>query len=192
MAINEIGANLGRRINEMRKKKGLTLKDVADRIHVTASFISQLESGKANPSLSTLKGIADLFGVTIAALFESNANKVEHSPILRKGEREILVTATNCKFQRLSAAFDLNCEFIVNEWAPGASTGQSKYTHEGFECGYIMSGKLHVELGDQIYLLTSGDSITFPSTIPHLLCNPTKRKTTAAWVNSIPWIFRDK
>ena len=183
---------LGRRINEIRKERGLTLKEVADRIHVTASFISQLEHGKANPSLSTLKGISDFFGVTMAALFESNADKADHHPVLRKGEREILVTATNSKFQLLSSGFDLNCEFIVNEWAPGASTGKSKYTHEGVECGYVLNGKLRVELGDQIYLLSSGDSITFRSTMPHLLCNPTKRKTTAVWVNSIPWIFRNK
>jgi transcriptional regulator with XRE-family HTH domain len=183
---------LGRRINEMRKERGLTLKEVADRIHVTASFISQMERGKTNPSLSTLKGLSDLFGVTMAALFESNAYKVDHHPILRKGEREILVTEMNSKFQLLSSGFDLNCEFVLNEWAPGASTGKSKYTHEGVECGYVLSGQLRVELGDLIYLLSSGDSITFPSTMPHLLCNPTKRKTTAVWVNSISWIFRNK
>jgi transcriptional regulator with XRE-family HTH domain len=170
----------------------LTLKEVADRIHVTASFISQLERGKTNPSLSTLKEISDFFGISVSALLDSNANRTDHYPILRKGEHKILISERNTRFQLLSFAYDLNCEFVLNEWTPGASTGKSKYTHEGVECGYVLNGQLRVELGDQIYSLKSGDSITYPSSIPHLICNPTKRKTIAVWVNSIPWIFRNK
>jgi quercetin dioxygenase-like cupin family protein len=80
----------------------------------------------------------------------------------------------------------------LNEWAPGASSGRKKYAHEGFECGFVLKGNLIVELGGQTYELKSGDSITFPSTTPHLVRNPTKKMTLAVWVNSTPWIFKNR
>ncbi len=169
----------------------MTLKQVAERAHVTASFISQLERGKANPSLSTLKDIADLFGITIGALLDSTANKPNPCPVLRKGERKTLVAGKNATFELLSQGSDLNCELVINEYAPGASTGPP-FTHQGFECGYVISGRLRVELGDEAYSLGSGDSITFPSTVPHLVINPTKKKAMTIWANSIPWIFQNR
>jgi mannose-6-phosphate isomerase-like protein (cupin superfamily) len=66
------------------------------------------------------------------------------------------------------------------------------FTHQGFECGYFISGRLRVELGDEAYSLRAGDSITFPSTFPHLVVNPTRRKAKTIWVNSIPWIFQNR
>ncbi len=179
---------LGRKIKEIREEKRLTLKQVAERAHVTASFISQLERGKANPSLSTLKDIADLFGTTIGTLLDSPSSTTFPCQVLKKGQRRSFFTGKNAKFELLSRGYDLNCELVVNEYAPGASTG-TPFTHPGFECGYVISGRLRVELAGEAYLLSAGDSITFPSTIPHLLANPTKRKTMALWVNSIPWMF---
>ncbi len=182
---------LGRKIKEIREEKRLTLKQVAERAHVTASFISQLERGKANPSLSTLKDIADLFGTTIGALLDSSLAKARFCQVLKKGERKTFFRGENAKFELLSNGYNLNCELVVNEYAPGASTGPP-LTHPGFECGYVISGRLRVELAGEAYLLTAGDSITFASTTPHLLANPTKKKTLALWVNSIPWIFQNR
>ena len=164
---------------------------MAERAHLTASFISQLERGKANPSLSTLKDIADLFGTTIGALLDSPSNPTRPCKVLKKGERKTLLAGKNAKIELLSRGYDLNCELVVNEYAPGASTG-TPFTHPGFECGYVISGRLRVELAGEAYLLKAGDSITFPSTIPHLLANPTKKKTMALWANSIPWIFQNR
>ena len=185
-------SSIGGRIRHIRKEKGLTLKDLADHVNVTASLISQLERGIVNPSVSLLKEISDYFGITIASLLESDERETRNYPLLHSGERKALVTEGNTRFQLLSQFYNLNCEFILNEWHPGASTGKSKYTHEGFECGFVLKGKLKIELGAQIYTLKSGDSITFPSTVPHLVCNPTKRVTIAVWVNSVPWIFKNR
>ena len=190
-AITDSTTVLGRKIKEIREEKRLTLKQVAERAHVTASFISQLERGKANPSLSTLKDIADLFGTTIGALLDSPSTQTRFCQVLRNGERRTFFRGKNTKFELLSSGYSLNCELVVNEYAPGASTGPP-LTHPGFECGYVISGRLRVELAGEAHLLTAGDSITFASTTPHLLANPTKKKTMALWVNSIPWIFQNR
>ena len=185
-------SSIGGRIRNLRREKGLTLKNLADHVNVTASLISQLERGIVNPSVSLLKQISDYLGVTIASLLESDERETRNYPLLHSGERKTLVTEGNTKFQLLSQFYNLNCEFVLNEWQPGASTGKNQYTHEGFECGFVLKGKLKIELGEQVYILKSGDSMTFPSTVPHLVCNPTKKVTIAVWVNSVPWIFKNR
>jgi quercetin dioxygenase-like cupin family protein len=140
-----------------------------------ASFISQLERDKANPSLSTLKDIAGLFGITIGAFLDSTANKTNRCPVLRKGERKTLLAGKNATFELLSRGSGVNCELVVNEYAAGASTG-SPFTHQGFECGYVISGWLRVELSDEAYLLRAGDSITFSSTIPFTSSSTQRRE----------------
>jgi quercetin dioxygenase-like cupin family protein len=89
----------------------------------------------------------------------------------------------------LSKRHDIGCEFIRIEYAPGSSIGKEQIQHEGVECGFIIQGELLLELGEESYILKTGDSITFPSTTPHWLSNPGSSTTIAVWVNSIPWLF---
>ena len=177
--------HLGTRIRELRKSRRLTLKAVADFARVTPSLISQLERGKANPSLSVLSLIANCLKVSVGSLLDSTENANNHSPVSRKGSRKTLITEGNARFQLLSKHYDLNCEFVVNQWDPGTSTGET-VRHEGVECGYVIQGTLQVALGGESYTLEPGDSITFPSTTPHRLSNPGRHTTIAVWVNSIP------
>jgi len=188
----QIVADVGMRIRELRKSKGVTLKAVADYAKVTPSLVSQLERGKVNPSLSMLSLIAGFFNVSVASLLESREITEVASPVLHKGNRKTLFTEGSGSLQLLSRRYDLNCEFTLDEWKPGDSTGREKVVHEGVECGFIIRGRLKVELGNNVYTLVAGDSITFPSTVPHRLSNPGPRTTVAVWVNSIPWIFINK
>ncbi len=187
-----ISANLGTRIRELRKSKGLTLKAVADSAGVTPSLVSQLERGKANPSLSVLSFIANCLKVSVASLLETDGDGKHGSPVLHKQNRKTLITEGNAKFQLLSKHYDLNCEFVVNEWEPGTSTGEGSVRHEGVECGLVIQGKLNIELGEKHFTLGPGDSITFPSTTPHRVSNPGPHTTIGVWVNSIPWLFSNK
>jgi len=184
-----IVANVGMRIRELRKRRGLTLKAVADYARVTPSLLSQLERGKVNPSLSLLNLVAGCLQVGVASLLETDGLQEPGPPVLRRGGRKTLHTKGSGKLELLSKHYDLNCEFTLNEWQPGDSTGTERVTHEGVECGFVVRGKLRVEVGEQTHVLAAGDSITFPSTTPHRLSNPGPRPAVAVWVNSVPWIF---
>lgn len=190
--MGNIVTNVGMRIRELRKRRGLTLKAVADHAHVTPSLMSQLERGKVNPSLSLLNLVASRLQVSVASLLESDGLQESGPPVLHTGNRKTLLTAGSSTLELLSKRFELNCEFTLNEWQPGDSTGKDQVTHEGVECGFVIRGKLRVELGDQTYTLVAGDSITFPSTTPHRLANAGPRPALAVWVNSVPWIFINK
>ena len=61
--------NLGLRIQSIRQKQNLTLKEVADKANITSSMLSQLERGKANPSVETLRKEASALEVPLFAFF---------------------------------------------------------------------------------------------------------------------------
>lgn len=190
--MNAFIITIGQKIRDLRTNKGMTLCDLAENINVSPSLISQLERGGVNLSISLLKSIADALEVPFFSLLDNEEAKAEKpSPLTTIKERK-KVTTGGVRFNLLSRNYDLGCEFIYNEWPPGSSTGKEKYVHEGVECGLLLEGELEVELEDRVYHLKPGESITFPSDIPHRINNKGKKTAKAVWVNSKPWIFSVK
>jgi len=185
--------DIGNNIREVRKRKGLTLAQLAAQCRCSTSLISQIETGAVNPSFSTLKIISDALSISMAMLVASNSsvNGISFSLMTAK-ERKTLVTEGGVKFQLLSRGVDLSSEFILNEWPPGTSTGRERYTHDGEECGFLLEGELEVEINDTIHHMQPGDTITLVSSVPHRVSNPGKEKAVAIWVNAVPYVFTIK
>ncbi len=190
--MNPLVFTIGQKIRDLRNHKEMTLGDLATKINVSPSLISQLERGGVNPSISLLKSIADALEIPLFSLFDKEEAKAEEpSPMMMAKERKV-VTTEGVRFTLLSRNYDLGCEFIYNEWPPWSSTGKEKYVHEGVECGLLLEGELEVELEDRVYHLKPGDSITYRSDVPHRLNNKGKKTAKGVWVNSKPWIFSIK
>ena len=185
--------DIGQNIRDARKRKGLTLALLADKCRCSTSLISQIETGAINPSFSTLKTISDALEISMAMLVATGqlANGVSFS-LMKATERKTLVTEGGVKFQLLSRGVGLSCEFILNEWPPGTSTGRERYTHDGEECGFLLEGELEVEIEDTVHHMESGDTITMLSSVPHRVSNPGAKKAIAIWVNSVPHVFAIK
>lgn len=191
--MNSLIFSIGQKIRDLRGEKGMTLGDLAEQINVSPSLISQLERGGVNPSISLLKLIADVFKAPISSLLGEEETKPEEAPhVMKEKERKILTAEGGVRFILLSGNYDLGCEFIMNEWPAGSSTGREKYVHEGVESGLLLEGGMELELEDKTYHLKPGDSITFRSDIPHRLNNKGKKLARGVWVNSKPWIFSIK
>ena len=84
---DSIKASLGRRIKTLRRENGLTQAKLALMINVEQSYLSKLELGSRNPSLSMLSKIADAFGITLSELF-SGLPKDEGEPSSKNPRRE--------------------------------------------------------------------------------------------------------
>ncbi len=186
--MQEFILNLGKKIQYYRKRHGITLKQLAESIGTTPSLISQIERGKANPSLSTLKSIADVFDVPVGVMFENNVQKLTQSPIIRKNTHRKVVTQGNVHYSLLNPG-SKDMEVILIEFPPGASTGDMMYRHEGYECGYLLKGELVVEIEDQRYIMEQGDSIQFDSPRHHKIINEGSTTAVTVWANMVPWIF---
>ena len=188
--MNPTPQDIGKRIRDLRKEKGLTLSGLAELCRCSSSLLSQIETGAINPSFSTLKAVSDALSISMAALFEE-ASARTHAPLslMKAGERKTVAAGGGVSFQLLSQGITFPCEFILNRWPPGASTGEELYHHQGDECGLLLEGELVVETDQKTYRMTPGDSITLRSSTPHRITNQGKKEAVAVWVNSVPWVF---
>jgi transcriptional regulator with XRE-family HTH domain len=166
---------------------------MAELCKCSSSLLSQIETGVVNPSLSALKAICDALDIPMASLFEvSSAQSNIAFSLMEAKERKSLTTRSGVTFQLLSRGMDFPCEFILNRWPPGTSTGEDLYNHEGKECGLLLEGELLVETNGKSFHMKPGDSITLESSSPHRITNPGKKEAVAVWINSIPWLFSTK
>lgn len=191
--MNPSSQDIGAAIRQVRKKKRLTLAELADRCDCSSSLLSQMETGSVNPSFSTLRNISEALGVSMSSLLSANVVSPEQSyALMREKQRKSLTTQGGVNFQLLTRGMDFPCEFILNQWPPGSSTGLNLYTHEGKECGFLLEGELDVEIGDEKIRVKPGDTITFHSGVPHKVTNPGKKKAVAVWINTSPMVFAVK
>lgn len=188
MEIEEMVAHLGMRIRHFRSKKKITLRELAERIGVTPSLLSQVETGKAAPSLGTLKALADEFGTPIGMLFEVN-NPETPSPLLKKGTFKRVKTGGDIVYSLLSSGGD-DLEVFLDDFPPNAETGETPYSHDGVECTYLLEGELCVEVEGVEYRMEQGDSICFESYRPHRMINRSGKTAKAISSTNSPWVFK--
>lgn len=198
---SETAINLGKRIRELRLSMNLKIVDVAKMTGLTASMISQVERAAILPSIETLKKLGDALDTPISHFFQdvgeieqgmetqnaAPAMTAEVSPVVHAHQRKILSPNPGINFFLLNPNMNGPIEFIYNVYEPNAKTGDGLYSHEGFECGLILEGELEVQVGDQVYRLNAGDSITFESTQPHAKRNIGDKPCVCVWANTPPW-----
>jgi len=181
--------SIGLKIRELRKHRGVTLKDFAQKVGVTASLISQVERGVAAPSISSLKKISDALGISIALFFneaDQEALPSDFSPIVRRDERKILHPSPGVTYHLLSKNLQGKLEFLLAFYDVGATTGPKPYSHRGEECALVLRGKLEIRIGSSAYILSRDDSITFSCEIPHRVRNVGKGQAVSIWCITPP------
>jgi len=186
---------IGEKIRLIRKQKKMTLIELAGLSKCSASLISAVERGTANPSFITLKAITESLGISPSqVLAEDTVSPLESeeiSAVFKRGERKTL-TIGDLRFELFSRGGNIPFEFVRSEFKPGSSSKKLLPRHEGAECCLVVEGELQIHFENRIYHLKAGDSISFLSHIPHEISNPFKKKATAYWVNSVPWLFSTK
>jgi transcriptional regulator with XRE-family HTH domain len=179
----EIGEHLRARRHEL----GLSLRDLAERLGVSPSLISQIERGRANPSVSTLYQLVAELDVSLdELLFEDRRGPAvapAGGPIQRANERHRIRLASGVIWERLTTVSEPGVEFLYVVYeVGGASSPEDAYQrHNGHEWGYVISGTLQVTVGFRQYLLEAGDSLSLESTTPHRLANVGDTPVHAIW-----------
>jgi transcriptional regulator with XRE-family HTH domain len=156
---------LGAAIRRRRHARDLTLAQVSALATVSVSMLSQVERGLIDPSLDTLRNIADALGTSPFRLLEEEGTV---AGIVRRGSgRTIVSDDGGLRFELLSPSVDGAFEIAVWELQPGhSSTGQPR-AHPGEEANLFLQGRARLEIGDETIELTAGDCITFDPTRPH-------------------------
>ena len=145
---------IGSKLRRLRKLRGLTIEEVADKADLTKGFISQLERDKTVPSVTTLKQILDVLGVDLAKFF-SDLEEREHN-IFTKKERILEIKTGDYKIENLIPRLKyLEMEPEVLTLQPGAVYETSFDEDEGF--GFVLKGRVEVTVDDETQKITRGD-----------------------------------
>lgn len=178
--------DIGKQIFQIRKAKGLTIKDVSMMSGVTPSLISQIEHNKANPSLTTLLSLANSFNINVIDFFKDGEGADTNQLVTRSSERRLIKTGVNAEYYLLTSKIFNDIEFLFCVYQEGGASSKEMISHSknGYEAGIILSGKFKVELEEQVYILNVGDSIYFESYKPHRITNIADSEGTAIWINS--------
>lgn len=215
---------VGALLRQARTAAGISVREMARRISVSPSFVSQVELGRTKPSVGTLYSIASELGVPLDTLMPvaplppadpgvrvvrpagplvgppetatpgppaaggpagpSGAAEAPSGSPVQRADRRHELRMDLATWGRLTADHDADNDFLHVTYQPG---GQSCPTdalihHRGKEYGFVVSGKLTVQVGFAEYELGAGDSISFDSSTPHRLSNPFDEVSTSIWL----------
>jgi len=195
---------VGERIRLAREASGISVRELARRIGVSPSHVSNVERGLASFSVRALYNVVNHLDISMDSLFEDHVESrsassqtasvvIPMSPetcqledsgvVLRKADRPS-INLGNRRWDRLTAKSALRtAEFLEVHYAPGAQdAGLPDFLHhQSREWGVVIQGNLSVQVGFEEAVLHPGDSISFESKVPHRFWNETSEEVVAIW-----------
>jgi transcriptional regulator with XRE-family HTH domain len=187
---------IGDRLRAERTKAGISQRELARRLGLSASLISQLESGLSKPSVGTLYAIVTELDLSLDKLLRGDDNPRRSdadsgsggttgpdSPLVHPADRKSIELASGVRWEQLTADTEQEVDFLhaIYEVGGASTPDESLMRHHGREYGYVVSGKMGIQLGFELFELNPGDSIAFDSTEPHRLFNMGDEPVHAIW-----------
>lgn len=196
--VNDVPAAIdaiGERLREARTDAGISQRELARRLGLSPSLISQLESGMSRPSVGTLYAVVTELGISLDSVIRGvdpdrgTRNSSSESPngpstsVVRRGTGQSIDLASGVRWEELTATGEDQVDFLhaIYEVGGTSTPDESLMRHHGREYGYITQGTLGIQIGFTEYELEPGDSIAFDSTTPHRLFNKGDVPVHAVW-----------
>ena len=164
---------VGERIKELRERKGLSLKEVADLTGFSTALLSQMENHLVSPSLGTIVKLARALSVKVGDFLGETEG--EPFTIVRKDERKMVSRFASKEGVKYGYSYeslgfdkkDRHMEPFIVKLEPATVKAAKTSVHEGEEFIFVLVGEMEVILGNHTDILYPGDSIYYDSTIPH-------------------------
>ena len=176
---------IGEKLRRLRLQIGLTQEELADRCELSKGFISQVERDLASPSIATLTDLLECLGSSLPNFFNDKApEKIIYTAqdmFVKEDEDTLHGSIT----WLVADAQKNSMEPILVEMAEGGQT-QMLPPHDGEEFGFVLSGSIHILLGDKRYKLKTGDSFCIHPAAAHQLRNAGKTKAKVLWISTPP------
>lgn len=196
-------ASMGDRLRQVRTSRGMSLRSMAKRLGVSPSLVSQVETGRARPSVSTLYALANELSISLDELLfvdpavagavaaspgqTGDGDPVDppvlQDPVQRAASRVAIRLGSGVVWERLTTRSLRDIDFLHVSYEVGAaSSPEDAYQrHHGREWGYVLSGSLRVNIAFDEFVLGPDDAITFDSSVPHRLSNVGGEPVRAVW-----------
>ena len=181
-----VSRTIGADLRALRKARGLTLIELAVRLGRSVGWLSQVERGLSEPSISDLRNIAKAFDVSVSFFFANDdAPPGEQGYVVRADARRSLGDpAVGLTEEMLSPDLGGEFEMLRSVFAPGAELPEFQ-TRDTEEAGYLVSGELDLWVGERLFQLKPGDSFRF-SREPYRWRNPGDVDAVVIWTITPP------
>ncbi|MBM7519898.1 cupin domain-containing protein [Nocardioides nitrophenolicus] len=192
-AAGGLGASVGQNVRAERKRQGISVRELARRLGVSASFLSQFELGQSKAAVNTLFAIASELNLSLDELLGSSVEaprpSSERRPALSDKDgaaefAEYLTLQNGVRWKRLAdTPPDHHVQFLLTEYEPGADSapGDAPQRHPGDDYGYVLEGTLTIEVDGTTRTLGAGESIHLRGDVPHRLHNLSDELVRAIW-----------
>jgi transcriptional regulator with XRE-family HTH domain/quercetin dioxygenase-like cupin family protein len=204
--VEQVGAAL----RAARARHKLSLRQLAADIGVSASLLSQVETGKTQPSVSTLYALVNRLGMSVDDIFGAHraaavgatparrpatlrADPVPAAPAKASGtwhgvvqgatDHPVLEMENGVTWELLTVGDRAVVDLILVTYRPGATSSISNQMtrHQGVEYAYMLQGELEMRLDFDTRVLRAGDSLCFDSTRPHMFVNHGDSDARGIW-----------
>ena len=181
---------LGRRLREARLGRGMSLRETASRAGISPSLLSQVETGKVQPSVTTLYAVVTCLDLSIDEVLDHQPTGEpwqqlgSGAPVQRAADAPTVTMGNGVTWRGLAVmSVSGHVDGVLATYAPRATSSveEGLTRHPGVEYGYHVSGELTLRLEDEIHVLRAGDSFCFDSTRPHLYLNHTDAEAQGVW-----------
>jgi transcriptional regulator with XRE-family HTH domain len=162
---------IGERIKRLRLKRSMGLVELGKHTGLSASFLSQLETGRVVPTLRNLARIAMVFSKDLSYFFEPEAHTLFR--VHKKNERVRMpqtgVDNPTYYFESLAYTVpDRHLDPYYAEFVPMKGAGEVRpHVHPGYEFLFMLDGSLEIKHGDKINVVEGGDAVYFDASTPH-------------------------
>lgn len=194
--------DVGSELRRVRESKKLSLRAVASAVGVSASLLSQVETGKTQPSVSTLYALVNHLGISLDRILgpspahpapltigapsteaERDPARRSDSVVQRREDNPIIEMENGVTWERLAVGDSAVADPIIVTYAPGASSSVEgkMMRHAALEYGVVLEGRLTLKVDFESYTLEPGDSFCFDSNRPHLYLNESDVPARGIW-----------
>jgi transcriptional regulator with XRE-family HTH domain len=169
------------------------VRALAAEIGVSAALISQIETGRTQPSVTTLYALVDRLGVSLDWLIgltpagRPAGEPTAAAPVVRRADAHpVLQIANGVRWELVSSPAEGAAEAVLVSYEPGAASSPEgeRSAHDGVETGYLIEGRLTLQLDDEEFEIAAGDSLTVDSRRPHRYVNRSTIAARGIWVTS--------
>ncbi|MBQ9370324.1 MAG: AMP-binding protein [Clostridia bacterium] len=164
-------AEIAERIKELREIFGLSEEEMAEKTEVTIAEYSMYEQGQLDFPFTFLHKCALVFNISITDLMEGRSAHLSSYTVTRKGQGMETAKEPGIEIQNMAPLFRKKIAepyYVRYEYDPALQDQPIHLTkHSGQEFDFVMSGKLKVQIGENVEYLEEGDSIYYNSSTPH-------------------------
>lgn len=157
---SDIDRRLGARIKALRQARGLTLDALAEGASVSRAMLSRIERGESSPTAQWLGRICGGLGITLSTLF--SATEGVRSPLARRAEQPLWRDPDSGYVRRdvSPAGTGSPVEIVEVDFPPGAEVGFDNQRFTGIDQHiHVLDGRLDFRLGDEAFVLETGDCL---------------------------------